>query len=115
MNIKQFIIDAAWAICSAHHTVLSYSSGAVLFDNDMLIDLLYLADWKVIIHKKLVGNANKEENAKYIEHNCAIGCIVLISYKESKCNDGHNNSCTYKGTIKIQHGHVTGHFILGDL
>jgi hypothetical protein len=38
-DIDIFLADAAWAICSTHHTVSKASPGAAIFGQDMLLDL----------------------------------------------------------------------------
>jgi hypothetical protein len=43
-DIDAFIDNAAWAICSAYHTVLKASPGAAIFGRDMLFDIPFLAD-----------------------------------------------------------------------
>ena len=43
-DIDTFIANAAWAICSAYHTVLKASPGAAIFGRDMLFDIPFLAD-----------------------------------------------------------------------
>jgi hypothetical protein len=47
-DIDVVLSDAAWAICSTHHTVLKASPGAAIFGQDMLFDILFIADWKKI-------------------------------------------------------------------
>jgi hypothetical protein len=47
-DINIFLADAAWAICSTHHTVLKASPGAAIFGQDMLFDIPFIADWKYI-------------------------------------------------------------------
>ncbi len=47
-DIDIFLADAAWAICSTHHTVLKASPGAAIFGQDMLFDIPFIADWKKI-------------------------------------------------------------------
>jgi hypothetical protein len=47
-GINIFLSDAAWAICSTHHTVLIVSPGAVILGQDMLFDISFIADWKKI-------------------------------------------------------------------
>jgi hypothetical protein len=37
-DIDVFLSDAAWAICSTHHTVLKALPGAAIFGQDMLFD-----------------------------------------------------------------------------
>jgi hypothetical protein len=44
-DIDIFLSDAAWAICSTHHTVLKASPGEAIFGQDMLFDILFIADW----------------------------------------------------------------------
>ena len=41
---EQFIMDAAWAVCSSHHTVLDASPGATVFGQRKQFDLSYLAE-----------------------------------------------------------------------
>jgi hypothetical protein len=45
-DIDVLLSDAAWTICSTHHTVLKPSPGAVIFGQDMLFDIPFIADWK---------------------------------------------------------------------
>jgi hypothetical protein len=47
-DIDGFLLDAAWTIFSIHHTVLKASPGAAIFGQDMLFDILFIADWKKI-------------------------------------------------------------------
>jgi hypothetical protein len=47
-DIDIFLADAAWAIHSTYHTVLKASPGAAIFGQDMLFDILLIADWKKI-------------------------------------------------------------------
>jgi hypothetical protein len=39
-----FLDNAAWAICSTFHTVLKASPGASIFGQDMIFDILFVAD-----------------------------------------------------------------------
>ena len=47
-DIDAFLTDAAWAICSTYHTVLTASPGAAIFGRDMLFGIPFLADWNKI-------------------------------------------------------------------
>jgi len=47
-DIDTFIDNAVWAICSTYHTVLKASPGAAIFGRDMLVDILFVADWHKI-------------------------------------------------------------------
>ncbi len=45
-DINVFLPDAAWAICSTHHTVLKASPGVAIFGRDMLFEIPTIAVWK---------------------------------------------------------------------
>jgi hypothetical protein len=47
-NIDIFLSDAAWAVCSTYHTMLKAFPGAAIFGQDMLFDILFIADWQKI-------------------------------------------------------------------
>ncbi len=47
-DIGVFLSDAAWTVCSTYHTVLKASPGAAIFGQDMLFDILFIADWQKI-------------------------------------------------------------------
>ncbi len=47
-DIDVFLSDAAWAVRSTYHTVLKASPGAAIFRQDMLFDILFIADWQKI-------------------------------------------------------------------
>jgi hypothetical protein len=46
-DIDVFLSDAAWAV-TTYHTVLKASPGAAIFGQDMLFDILFIADWQKI-------------------------------------------------------------------
>jgi hypothetical protein len=47
-DIDIFLSDIAWAVCLTYHTVLEASPGAVIFGQDMLFDIPFIADWQKI-------------------------------------------------------------------
>jgi hypothetical protein len=47
-DVDVFLDNAAWAICSAYHTVLKASPGAAIFGRNMLFDIPFIADWNKI-------------------------------------------------------------------
>jgi hypothetical protein len=47
-DVNVFLDNTAWAICSTYHTVLKASPGAATFGQDMLFDILFMADWHKI-------------------------------------------------------------------
>jgi hypothetical protein len=64
-DISIFLADAAWAICSTHHTVLKASPGAAIFEQDMLFDIPFIADWKKIgEHRQRLTDLNTAHENK---------------------------------------------------
>ena len=46
--IDKFIANVGWAICSTHYTILGSTPCASIFGQDMLFNILYLANWSQI-------------------------------------------------------------------
>jgi len=46
--IDDFLVSAAWVLCSTYHTVLKSTPGAVVFGRGMLFDIPCIADWAAI-------------------------------------------------------------------
>jgi hypothetical protein len=44
-DVDVFFDNAAWAMVSTYHTVLKASPGAAILGQDMLFDILFVADW----------------------------------------------------------------------
>ena len=65
-DVDAFLANAAWDICSTHHTVLKASPGTAIFGRDMLFDIFFLADWKKIgKHRQRLSDLNTDlENEK---------------------------------------------------
>jgi hypothetical protein len=82
-DINIFLAAAAWAICSAHHTVLKASTGAVIFGQDMLFDIVFIADWKKIgVHRQeLTDHNNAHENEGRIDYEYKVGQKILVQNK----------------------------------
>jgi hypothetical protein len=47
-DVDVFLDNAAWTICSTYHTVPKASPGASIFGQDMLFNILFVADWHKI-------------------------------------------------------------------
>eukprot|EP00957_Ditylum_brightwellii_P081750 6219116-Ditylum_brightwellii.AAC.1 len=62
--IEDFLVNAAWSVCSTYYTLLKSTPGAATFGRDMLFDILYVADWTEIGHhrQELVESTNIHEN-----------------------------------------------------
>jgi hypothetical protein len=43
-DVDVFLDNAAWAICSTSHALLKASPGAAIFGQDMLFNILFVAD-----------------------------------------------------------------------
>jgi hypothetical protein len=111
-DIDVFLSDAAWAIHSTHHTVLKAYPGAAIFGQDMLFDILFIADWqKIREHRqKLTDLNNGHENKGRIDYDYEVGQKVLIKKEgilrntESRWhkNPGLITSVHTNGTITVQ-------------
>jgi hypothetical protein len=64
-DIDVFLDNAAWAIHSAYPTVLKASPGAAIFGQDMLFNILFIADWNKIgeYRQSLTDQSNQHENS----------------------------------------------------
>jgi hypothetical protein len=47
-DIDLFLSEVAWDICSTYHTAIEASPGAATFGQDMLFDIMFVADWQKI-------------------------------------------------------------------
>ncbi len=72
-----FIDNAALAICSTYHAVLKASPGAAIFRQDMLFDILLVADWKQIgdYRQHQTYRSNKHENNKCVDYDYKVGDV----------------------------------------
>jgi hypothetical protein len=63
-DVNVFLDNAAWAICSIYHTVPKASPSAAIFGQDMLFDILFVADWHKIgeYRQSLTDQSNQREN-----------------------------------------------------
>jgi hypothetical protein len=79
-DIDVFLLDAAWGICSTHHTVLKSSPGAAIFGRDMIFDIPFIANWKKIgEHKQRLTDLNTaHENEGRIDYDDKIGQEILV-------------------------------------
>jgi hypothetical protein len=79
-DIDIFLADAAWAICSTHHTVLKASPGADIFGRDMLFDIPFIADWKMIgeQRQRLTDLNTPLENEGRIDYDYKVGQKILV-------------------------------------
>ncbi len=80
IDIDVFLSDAAWAVCSTHHTVLKASPGAAIFGWDILFDIPFIADWQKIgeHRQKLTDLNNTCENKGRIDYDYKVGQKLLL-------------------------------------
>ena len=79
-DIDTFIDNAAWAIRSTYHTVLNASPGAAIFGRDMLFDVPFIADWKLIgeNRQRRTDHNNDSKKKKCIDYDYKVGDKILI-------------------------------------
>ncbi len=79
-DIDVFLSDASWAVCLTYHTVLKASPGAAIFGQDMLFNILFIADWQKIgeHRQRLTDLNNARENKGRIDYDYKVGEKVLL-------------------------------------
>jgi hypothetical protein len=82
-DVNVFLDNAAWAIRSTYHTVLKASPGASIFGQDMLFNILFVADWHKIRERRqsLTNCGNQHKDAKQIDYDYKVGDKVLLINK----------------------------------
>jgi hypothetical protein len=87
-DIDVLLSDAAWAVCSTYHTVLKASPGAAIFGQDMLFDILFIADWQKIgeYRQQLTDLSNACENKGRTDYDYEVGQKVLVGKEGILCN-----------------------------
>jgi hypothetical protein len=62
---------------------LKASPGAAIFGQDMLFNILFMADWRKIGEQRqsLTNCGNQQENAKQIDYDYKVGDKVLVINK----------------------------------
>jgi hypothetical protein len=113
-DINVFLSDTAWAIHPTYHTVLKASPGAAIFGQDMLFNILFIADWQKIgeHRQQLTDLNNARENKGKIDYDYKVGQKVLYWKEGILCNAEsrwHKNpwlitSVHTNGTITVQLG-----------
>jgi hypothetical protein len=86
-DIDIFLADAAWAVCSTHHTVLKASPGAAIFGQDMLFDIPFIAGWKKIgEHRQTLTDLNTaREDEGRIDYDYKVCQKILVRNKGILC------------------------------
>jgi hypothetical protein len=113
-DLNDFLSEAAWAVCSTYHTMPKASPGAAIFGQDMLFDILFIADWRKIgEHRQQLTDLKKaHENKGRIDYEYKVGQKVLLR-KEGILRNAESRwhkkpwlitSVHMIGTITVQHG-----------
>jgi len=115
-TVDDFIVNAAWAIRSTHHTVLQATPGAAVFGRDMLFDIPFLADWCEIgkRRQKLVDRDTERKNKNRADFDYTVGQKVTLR-KDGvlrKAEDKNTGPYTVtqvhcNGTVRFQRGSVS--------
>jgi hypothetical protein len=79
-DVNVFLDNATWAICSTYHTVLKASPGAAIFGQDILFNILFVADWHKLGEYKqsLTDHSNQREDDQHIGYDYKVGDKVLV-------------------------------------
>ena len=79
-QMRMFIDNAAWAICSTYHTVLKASPGAAIFGWNMLFDIPFIAEWKQIreYRQHQTDLSNECENKTRVNYAYKVGDKIPI-------------------------------------
>ncbi len=87
-DIHVFLSDTTWAICSTYHTMLKASPGTTILGQDMLFDVLFIADWqKIGEHKQRLTDLNNTHESKgRIDYDYKVGQKVLLRNEGILCN-----------------------------
>jgi hypothetical protein len=83
-DVKVFLDNAAWAICSTYHTVLKASLGAAIFGRDMFFDIPFTANWnKIGDYRQRQTNLNTAcKNSKQVNYDYKVGDKVLLTQED---------------------------------
>jgi hypothetical protein len=111
-DINVFLSDALWAIRSTYHTVLKASPGAAIFGQDMLFNILFIADWRKIgeYRQRLTDHNTARENKGRIDYDYEVGQKVLVRNEGILCKTESRylkepwtiTSVHTNGTIRVQ-------------
>jgi hypothetical protein len=80
-DVNNFLVNAAWAICSTYHTVLKAFPGTAIFGHDMLFNILFIANWnKIGEYRQRQTDLNTAcKNSKQVDCDYKVGDKVLLT------------------------------------
>ena len=113
-DVDVFLDNTAWAICFTYHAVLNASPGAAIFWQDMLFDILFVADGHKIgeYRQTLTDCSNQRKNTWCIDYDYKVRDKILVIKEGILCkaeSNYHKEPWTIttvhtNGTIMIQCG-----------
>eukprot|EP00804_Cyclotella_cryptica_P019227 CCRYP_006126-RA/>CCRYP_006126-RA protein AED:0.50 eAED:0.19 QI:0/-1/0/1/-1/0/1/0/179 len=113
-DIDNFVTNIASAIRSTYHTVLKASPGAVIFGQDMLFNIPFLADWNKIgeYRQHQTDQNTEQENRSGHDWDYKVGDLVILVNDRLLCKGESRyesdpwtiTSIHVNGIIRIQHG-----------
>ena len=80
VQVDNFLVDAACAVCSTRHTVPNSTPGIAIFGRDILFDIPDITDWTNIVHRRqlAVNLNNTRDHFKHIDFKYTVGNQVLL-------------------------------------
>ncbi len=80
-DVHVFLDNAAWAICSTYHTVLKASPGTAIFGWDMLVNIMFIANWNIIgdYRQRQTDRNTARKNNKRVDYDYKFGDKVLLT------------------------------------
>ncbi len=83
-DIDIFLAGAAGAIPSINHAVLKASPGSAIFGQDMLFDIPFIADWKIIgEHRQRLTDLNTaHEKEGRTDYDYKVGQKILVQNED---------------------------------
>jgi hypothetical protein len=104
-TVNAILQNVAYGLRATYHSSLAASPGQLIFGRDMIINAVYLANWKDLQARRRtqVRNNNRRENKSRIPHQYVIGDSVYIrkSTIEQKLNP-------LQGPFFIEKTHTNG-------
>jgi hypothetical protein len=80
ITLNAILQNVAYGLRATYHSYLTASPGQLAFRRDMIINAVYLANWKDLSHRcrQQIHRNNTQENKSRIPHEYSIGDTVYI-------------------------------------
>jgi hypothetical protein len=79
-TINAVLQNVAYGLRSTYHSSIAATPGQLVFGRDMVINSIFLANWKNIAEKRLtqIRHNNTAENKSRLHHHYSLGDLVYI-------------------------------------